>query len=87
MLSGVYLTYCIRNAKKEIYKEKVSLSVSIILEATLSLATYVCKHLVWMHPSLHPDHLLILFTVRCHATVTPMIIILFAPKVRCWKKI
>lgn len=81
MLSGVYLTYCIRNAKKEIYKEKLTLSVSIYLETIVSLIIYVVKHSLWIHPGLNPDHLLLLYAIRCQLTVTPIIMILFMPKV------
>lgn len=81
LLSGVYLTYRIRNAKKEIYKEKLTLTMSLLLESIVSLTTYIIKHTLWTHPNLHPDHILLLYAIRCQSTVTPMIIILFMPKV------
>lgn len=81
LLSGVYLTYRIRNAKKEVYQEKVTLSIGIILETAVSFLTYLVKHSFWSHPDLHPDHILLLYLIRCHTTVTTMILILFFPKV------
>ena len=81
LLTGVYITYCIRNAKKEIYREKWPLSVSIYLETVVSLATYVVRHSFWLHPDLHPDHIFLLYMVRCQLTVSPMLILLFFPKV------
>uniref|UniRef100_A0A6P6Y6X6 Uncharacterized protein LOC113794354 n=1 Tax=Dermatophagoides pteronyssinus TaxID=6956 RepID=A0A6P6Y6X6_DERPT len=80
LLSGVYLTYRIRNAKKEIYKEKLTLTISILLETIVSFFTYVIKHAFWSHPSLHPDHLLLLYAIRCQVTITTTIIMLFMPK-------
>ncbi|KAF7488855.1 Putative G-protein coupled receptor [Sarcoptes scabiei] len=80
LLSGVYLTYRIRNAKKEIYKEKLTLTVSILLETIVSFTTYIIRHLFWSHPNLHPDHLLLLYAIRCQITITTTIIILFMPK-------
>nr|XP_046916321.1 probable G-protein coupled receptor 158 [Dermatophagoides farinae] len=80
LLSGVYLTYRIRNAKKEIYKEKLTLTISILLETIVSFFTYVIKHAFWSHPSLHPDHLLLLYAIRCQITITTTIIMLFMPK-------
>ncbi|OTF72517.1 sweet-taste receptor-like protein, partial [Euroglyphus maynei] len=80
LLSGVYLTYRIRNAKKEIYKEKITLTISILLETIVSFFTYVIKHTFWSHPSLHPDHLLLLYAIRCQITITTTIILLFMNK-------
>jgi hypothetical protein len=81
LLTGVYITYCIRNAKKEIYKEKWTLAISLYLETIVSFTTYALKHGLWSHPDLNPDHIFLLYMIRCQFTVTPMLIILFFPKV------
>ncbi|KAI2804765.1 hypothetical protein BLOT_003753 [Blomia tropicalis] len=80
LLSGVYLTYRIRNAKKEVYRERMTLTLAILFETTISFVAYLVKHAMWSHPSMHPDHILLLYFVRCHSTVTPTLAILFLPK-------
>ncbi|XP_054168209.1 probable G-protein coupled receptor 158 [Oppia nitens] len=80
LLTGVYITYCIRNARKEIYKEKWTLALSIYLETIVSFTTYTVKHLLWFYRDLHPDHIFLLYMIRCQLTVTPMLIMIFLPK-------
>lgn len=80
LLSGVYLTYRIRKAQKEVYEEKVTLSIAIILETVASFLMYIIKHSVWSHPELHPDHILTLYFIRCQVTISITICILYFPK-------
>ncbi|CAG2119505.1 unnamed protein product, partial [Medioppia subpectinata] len=80
LLTGVYITYCIRNAKKEIYREKWTLAASLYLETIVSFTTYTIRHVLWFYPDLHPDHIFLLYMARCQLTVTPMLIMLFFPK-------
>lgn len=81
LLSGVYLTYRIRKAQKEVYEEKVTLSIAIILETVASFLMYIIKHSVWSHPELHPDHILTLYFIRCQVTISITICILYFPKI------
>lgn len=80
LLTGIYITYCIRNAKKEIYREKWTLSWSLYIETVVSFTTYVLRHC--FVSQLHPDYIFLLYMLRCHFTVTIVLIILFGPKVR-----
>lgn len=79
LLSGVYITYCIRNARREIYKEKWTLCSIVYLELVISTITYALRHLLYQN--LHPDYLFSLYFLRCQLTVTLALILLLFPKV------
>ena len=80
LLTGVYITYCIRNARREIYKEKWTLCSMIYLELVISTVTYVLRHIFYQ--SIHPDLIFLLYFARCQLTVTLSLILLLLPKVR-----
>ena len=79
LLTGVYITYCIRNARREIYKEKWTLCSIIYLELVISTVTYVLRHIFYQ--SIHPDVIFMLYFSRCQLTVTLSLILLLSPKV------
>ena len=81
LLTGVYITYCIRNARREIYKEKWTLCSIVYLELVISTVTYVLRHIFYQ--SIHPDLIFMLYFTRCQLTVTLSLILLFFPKVSC----
>ncbi|XP_064471435.1 metabotropic glycine receptor-like [Ornithodoros turicata] len=78
LLLGIYLAYCIRNAKVECYTEKWTLCCSVYIEALFSLSMYIIRHA--MSAVLEPDHVFLLYFIRCHCTVTVILFLLFAPK-------
>ncbi|XP_053200998.1 probable G-protein coupled receptor 158 [Panonychus citri] len=79
LLTGVYITYCIRNAKPEVYGEKCSLCCSIYIEIIVSTITHILRHIAW--GKIHPDYLLLLHAIRCQLTVTLILAILLGPKI------
>lgn len=79
LLTGVYITYCIRNARREIYKEKWTLCSIIYVELVISTVTYVLRHIFYQ--SIHPDIIFMLYFARCQLTVTLSLILLLTPKV------
>ena len=79
LLTGVYITYCIRNARKEIYKEKWTLCSIVYLELVISTVTYVLRHIFYQ--SIHPDVIFMLYFTRCQLTVTFSLVLLLLPKV------
>lgn len=80
LLTGVYITYCIRNARQETYKEKWSLCICVYIETVVSSATYIVRHIFWTR--LHPDYIFLIYLLRCQLTVTIVLIFLLGPKVR-----
>lgn len=78
MLLGIYLAYCIRNAKVECYTEKWTLCCSVYIETLFSLSMYIIRHA--LAAVLEPDHVFLLYFVRCHCTVTLILFLIFAPK-------
>lgn len=91
LLTGCYITYCIRNARKEIYREKWMLCISIYVETIVSTTTYILRHVLWSQ--LNPDQLFALYLTRCQVTVSIVLVLIFGPKVSfcgptnrlCWK--
>ena len=80
LLTGIYLSYCIRNARIEIYREKWALGTCIYVEFLVSLLAYLLKYYLWITP--HPDWLLTLLFLRSQLTVSVVLVLLFGPKVR-----
>lgn len=78
MLLGIYLAYCIRNAKVEYYTEKWTLCCSVYIETLFSLSMYIIRHA--LAAVLEPDHVFLLYFIRCHCTVTVILFLVFAPK-------
>lgn len=78
MLLGIYLAYCIRNAKVECYTEKWTLCCSVYIETLFSLSMYIIRHV--LAAVLEPDHVFLLYFIRCHCTVTVILFLVFAPK-------
>ena len=79
LLAGVYITYCIRNARTEIYPEKWTLCCIIYIELIVSSSTYILRHL--FSQTLHPDLIFLLYFARCQLTVTLALFLLLFPKV------
>lgn len=79
LVFGLRLVYRLRNADSETYSEKPVLSAAIFIELLVSIPTYALKHGLWNE--LSPDQLLVLYTIRCQFTVTPTLVLIFAPKV------
>lgn len=79
LLTGVYISYCIRNARREIYKEKWTLCSIVYLELVISTVTYVLRHIFYQ--SIHPDVIFLLYFARCQLTVSLSIAFFFFPKV------
>lgn len=79
LLSGVYMTYCIRNARREIYREKWTLCWIVYLELVISSITYTLRHAFYL--TLHPDVIFFLYFVRSQLTVTTALFLLLFPKV------
>ena len=80
LLAGVYITYCIRNARTEIYREKWTLCWIIYIELIVSSPTYIIRHI--FSQRIHPDVIFLLYFARCQLTVSLALILLFLPKVR-----
>ncbi|KAL1482982.1 hypothetical protein MTO96_033448 [Rhipicephalus appendiculatus] len=78
MLLGIYLAYCIRNAKVEYYTEKWTLCCSVYIETLFSLSMYIIRHA--LAAVLEPDHVFLLYFIRCHCTVTVILFLVFAPQ-------
>ncbi|XP_076339141.1 metabotropic glycine receptor-like isoform X1 [Tachypleus tridentatus] len=78
LLLGIYLTYCIRNARKEFYREKWPLSAAICIETVVSVTTHTVRRVMWL--SLGQDYLFFLHFLRCQLTVTCILTIIFGPK-------
>lgn len=79
ILAGFYMSYSIRNARSEFYREKWALCTCIYLEFVVSGTFYVLRYFLWN--SLHPDLLYLLYFVRCQLTVTVVLALIFGPKV------
>lgn len=74
---GFYLLYCTRTAPSE-YNERKFISLVIYCEGIISTLLHIIKHSIFS--SIHPDTILILYFVRCHTTVTVMILFIFFTK-------
>ncbi|CAF0786627.1 unnamed protein product [Brachionus calyciflorus] len=74
---GFYLLYCTRTAPSE-YNERKFISLVIYCEGIISTLLHIIKHSIFS--SIHPDTILILYFVRCHATVTVMLLFIFFTK-------
>lgn len=82
LLTGIYLTYCIRNARREIYREKRVLCALIYLECAVSLITYISRHF-YSERALDPNlTFYYLYFTRIQVTVTIPLLALLGPKVR-----
>ncbi|RWS15613.1 sweet-taste receptor-like protein [Dinothrombium tinctorium] len=79
LVTGIYITYCIRNARPEIYDEKWTLCVCVYLETIISTITYIIRHIFWSR--LHPDYIFALCLIRCQLTVSVILILLLGPKI------
>lgn len=79
LLFGLHLVYKLRNASSEIHKEKLILCIAVFTELLISTLAYLTRHALWHR--LGPDHLLVLYAVRCQLTVTLTVALVFAPKV------
>lgn len=74
---GYYLLYCTRTAPSE-YNERKFISLVIYCEGIISTLLHIIKHSIFS--SIHPDTILILYFIRCQATVTIMILFIFFTK-------
>ncbi|XP_059140355.1 probable G-protein coupled receptor 158, partial [Physella acuta] len=74
---GIYMCYCVRSAPTE-YSEGRFITGAICYEAVISTIFYVLRHLWWY--KLHPDHLFLMFFLRCQLTVTVVLLIILGPK-------
>lgn len=79
LLTAVYLTWRIRNARHEIYVEKWPLSISVYCELITSSTLYCLRHFLWNY--LSADHIFLLYLIRCHLTVSVGLGLIFVPKV------
>lgn len=75
---GFYLLYCTRTAPSE-YNERKFISLVIYCEGIISTLLHIIKHSIFS--SIHPDTILILYFIRCHATVTIMLLFIFVTKI------
>ncbi|XP_022250510.1 probable G-protein coupled receptor 158 isoform X2 [Limulus polyphemus] len=75
---GIYLTYRIRNAKADWFREKMVLFAAIYIEVIVSFVIYAIRHT--MRLSLGPDFVFFLFFIRCQLTVSGILILVFGPK-------
>ncbi|KAI1303723.1 Nose resistant to fluoxetine protein 6 [Halotydeus destructor] len=82
LLTGLYITYSIRNARQEVYREKWTLCFCVYIETIISSCLYIVRHLFWSR--LHPDYMFLLYLIRCQLTVTIVLIMLIGPKL--WKR-
>lgn len=80
LLTGVYITYCIRNARQEVYREKWTLCFCVYIETVISSCAYIVRHIFWT--IVHPDYTFLLYVIRCQLSVTVVLLILIGPKVR-----
>ena len=81
LVTGIYLTYCIRNARREIYREKRVLCALIYLECAVSLITYISRHF-YSERALDPNlTFYYLYFTRIQITVTIPLLALLGPKV------
>lgn len=81
LVTGIYLTYCIRNARREIYREKRVLCALIYLECAVSLITYIARHF-YSERALDPNlTFYYLYFTRIQVTVTIPLLALLGPKV------
>ncbi|KAK6961403.1 G-protein coupled receptor 158 [Biomphalaria glabrata] len=74
---GIYMCYCIRSAPTE-YSEGRFITGAICYEAIVSTIFYILRHLWWYE--MHPDHLFLMFFLRCQLTVTVVLLIILGPK-------
>ncbi|BFZ15491.1 hypothetical protein BsWGS_18530 [Bradybaena similaris] len=74
---GMYMCYCVRSAPID-YSEGRFITGAICYEAIMSAIFYVLRHLWWYE--MHPDHLFLMFFLRCQLTVTVVLIIILGPK-------
>lgn len=79
VLTGIYLSYCIRNARSEFYREKWALCTCIYIEFVVSGSFYLLKHFLWNN--LHPDLIYLMYFIRCQFTVTVILALIFGSKV------
>ncbi|KAI8775867.1 G-protein coupled receptor 158, partial [Biomphalaria glabrata] len=74
---GIYMCYCIRSAPTE-YSEGRFITGAICYEAIVSTIFYILRHMWWYE--MHPDHLFLMFFLRCQLTVTVVLLIILGPK-------
>lgn len=79
ILAGFYMSYSIRNARSEFYREKWALCTCIYIEFVVSGSFYLLRYFFWN--SLHPDLLYLMYFARCQLTVTVVLALIFGPKV------
>ena len=79
LATGVYMTWCIRNARIEIYREKWYLCSVIYIETMISSITYVLRHI--FYSKIHPDYTYLMYFIRCQLTVTLGLALILGPKV------
>lgn len=78
LLLGIYLTYCVRNARNDYFKEKCALCWSLYIEAIVSFLMYAIRHVIWLR--LDPDFIFLMYFLRCQLTITILLAIIFGPK-------
>ncbi|XP_076339995.1 metabotropic glycine receptor-like isoform X2 [Tachypleus tridentatus] len=78
MCFGIYLTYRIRNAKTDYFREKTVLCAAIYIEVIVSFVIHAIRHS--MRFSLGPDFVFFLFFIRCQLTVSGILTVIFGPK-------
>ncbi|XP_076303976.1 metabotropic glycine receptor-like [Tachypleus tridentatus] len=78
LLFGIYLTYRIRNAKADYFREKTVLFAAIYIEVIVSFVVHAIRHT--MRLSLGPDFVFFLFFIRCQLTISGILILVFGPK-------
>lgn len=74
---GFYLLYCTRTAPSE-FNERKFISLVIYFEGFVSTFLNIIKHSI--HNSIHPDTIYLLYFIRCHTTVTTMLLFIFITK-------
>uniref|UniRef100_A0AAN0LVY7 G-protein coupled receptor 3 n=1 Tax=Polyphagotarsonemus latus TaxID=1204166 RepID=A0AAN0LVY7_9ACAR len=79
VFAGVYLSYCIRNARSELYREKWALSTCIYIEFFISSFFYILRNFFWYN--FHPDYIYLMYFLRCQLTVSVILILVFGPKI------
>jgi len=76
---GIYIVYKLKNASREVHKEKLVLCAPIFLELLLSSSLYTTRHLLW--DKLSSNQMLLLYFLRCQLTISLTVALIFWPKV------
>ncbi|KAG9509731.1 putative G-protein coupled receptor [Fragariocoptes setiger] len=78
LLCGVHLVYRLRNARREVYSEKLVLTIAIFVELAVSSSTHLLRYA--LAEQLAPEHELLVLMLRCHFTITLTLALIIVPK-------